>query len=1067
MATSSELYISWNNALVDYFISTSTSTVFYVTDSKIEDIGKKYNIEKDEEESYKDCFVRAISFFVEKSDSAQPNSKRRIRYRTLRNNLFSQLHIKGYTNPTTKDDLLSKQFGSNNATLLDFAIFLTKHTIFVDLHSKTELELAYFSYVIFILLGFNSSDDREWKGVEKIFKLNKIYFSNNEREKVASLFITLIDKNVLTPLCVQTQDLYIRYLKYHSVLKLSDRSLFEKILYDNHIQWDCNMVYGDLRDLIWRVGIKNTGEYTNLREELRKASTRPYFETLIKEFNREQYALNKLSRASAGNNTPVKRGKFRFVVDYRSLSTQIWLQYLQLDSAVSNNDITLTHINSYADNCRVDVKNPISWAGYVSNGLKYQDSNYFVDSTNSDFYFFEIIEGVLLAEMVEPEQLAGKACFLVIRTHCKNRLDIINYHKAQLIDISRLPVFGNGWNVYFVPQYEPKQVEINISDSQETQVLRYAQICFDNCITIDKKTYLLEAFPYVVTEGINDPLQEVGISICDIDGQNVGFKKKSVGNRIYLYDFDTVPCGEIKVTITVDNIEELRPFRVICNTQVDVAINKPCARFDKWGCLNNTLQNEYYSDNQITSAKLNQVKITKYTPGYIKEDKRPCHRLMAILYSLGNNASKYRFTSKDLDNILIYLAGFNGDNLTEGEIKRLKYTLRDLGIVTHYYENGKYLYEANTPRLIPLKEGRHIYNGDNEQVAGERMLYLLYGTYSQVMLDYLYTIVDHFEYKPLFLSSKLNKYIPSYIVVGLGTNQSLDTIQVCSTSFVDDLLLFAGKVSELDQDEDAFKTRNFNDNTSYSYPVMVPSPYNRGRKELLRLSPNDVLDNDNFSPDLLSTYVRYKHEEPVWCVDRILQQNTELYFKSDWQLPFYVRKALVAQNSALPKYLYAFGLDDIFGTDSKDRLFCKMYMYECAQQCKTDVLGGIIPKQVEIAPSGLKMKAIKSTENGLNNWHLEISMNGKLRCYTKHDKSSEKVFYVNENKQVEVVSNKERCNTLNAKLSAVLHLIIDCSTSRFNEVEWINDFLVLAHDKADIPELNKGEEHEVKIIKNN
>lgn len=1070
MATSSELYISWNNALVDYFISTSTSTVFYVTDSKIEDIGKKYNIEKDEEESYKDCFVRAISFFVEKSDSAQPNSKCRIRYRTLRNNLFSQLHIKGYTNPTTKDDLLSNQFGSNNATLLDFAIFLTKHTIFVDLHSKTELELAYFSYVIFILLGFNSSDDREWKGVEKIFKLNKIYFSNKEREKVASLFITLIDKNVLTPLCVQTQDPYIRYLKYHSVLKLSDRSLFEKILYDNHIQWNCNMVYGDLRNHIWRVGIKNTGEYTNLREELRKASTRPYFETLIKEFNREQYALNKLSGAFAGNNTPVKRGKFRFVVDYRSLSTQIWLQYLQLDSAVSNNDITLTHIHSYADNCRVDVKNPISWADYVSNGLKYQDSNYFVDSTNSDFYFFEIIEGVLLAEMVEPEQLVGKACFLAIRTHCKNRLDIINYHKAQLVDISRLPVFGNGWNVYFVPQYEPKQVEINISDSQENQELRYAQICFDNCITIDKKTYLLEAFPYIVTEGINDPLQEVGISICDIDGQNVGFKKKSVGNRIYLYDFDTVPCGEIKVTITVDNIEELRPFRVICNTQVDVAINKPCARFDKWGCFNNTLQNEYYSDNQITSAKSpTSSKTMPSIPGYNKEDKQPYHRLMAILYTLGNSTNKYRFTSKDLDNILIYLAGFDGENLTEWEIKRIKDTLRDLGIVTHYYENGKYLYESNTPRLIPLKEGRHIYNGKKGQVTGERMLYLLYGTYSQVMYDYLYTTVDHFEYKPLSISSKLNKYIPSYIVVGLGTNQSLDTIQVCSTSFVDNLLLFAGKVSELDQDEDVFKTYNYNDNTSRSYPEMVPSPYKRGRKELLRLSQNDVLDNDNLSPNLLRTYIRYKHNEPVWWIDRKLQQ-TELYFKSRWQLPFYIRKALVAQNSALQKDLYAFGIDDVLGTDSKDRLFCEMYMYECSKQCKKnvlDVLGGLDTKQVKIVSNGLKMVAIKSTEYGCHNWHLELYMNDKLRCYTKSDKYSEKVFYVNGNKQVEVVSNKERCNTLNAKLSAVLNLIIDCSTSRFNEDEWINKYLILSPDMADIPKLNSGEEHEVKIIKNN
>lgn len=1073
MATSSELYISWNNALVDYFISTSTSTVFYVTDSKIEDIGKKYNIEKDEEESYKDCFVRAISFFIEKSNSAKGNLRGRIRYTTLKSGLFSILRIEGYTTPTTindLEDLLETQFGNNKATLLDLAIFLTEHTIFLDVSSKTKLEFAYFSYVIFILLGFNNSEDRTWKGVEEKFKSNKIYFSNNERGKVASLFKTLIDNNVLTSLCVQTQDPYMKYLKYHSVLRPMDRSLFEDILYENHIQWDCNMVYGDLRNLIWRVGIKNTGKYTKLREELRKASTRPYFESLIKEFNREQYALNRSSEVSAGNNTIVKRGKFRFVVDYRSLSTQIWLQYLQPDRAVSNNDITLTHIHTYADNCRVDMNNSVLWTDYVSNGLKYQDSDYFVDSTrSSDFYFFEIIEGVLLAEMVEPEQLVGKACFLVIRNNSKNRQYIINYHKAQPIDISRLPVFGNGWDVYYIPQYEPKQMEINISDSQETQELRYAQICFDNCITIDKK-YLLEAFPYIVTEGINDPLQEVGILILDIYGQNVGFKKKSVGNRIYLYDFDTVPCGEIKVTITVDRIEESRSFRVICNTQVAPAINKHCARFDKWGCLNNSLQNEYYSDNQITSAKSNQAQISDIPsiPNYNKEDKQPYHRLMAILYSIGNSANKYRFTSKDLDNILIYLAGFDGDNLTEWEIKKIKYTLRDLGIVTHYYENGKYLYETNTPRLTPLKEGRHIFNGKNEQVIGERMLYLLYGTYSQVMYDYLYTTVDHFEYKSLILSSnnsKLNKYIPSYIVVGLSTNQNLDTIQVCSTSFVDELLLFAGKVSELDQDKVAFKTRNFNDDTSYSYPVMVASPYNRGRKELLRLSPNDILDNDNLSPDLLRTYVRYKHNEPVWCVDRGLQQ-TELYFKSDWQLPFYVRKALVAQNSALPKdNLYAFGIDDILGADSKEHLFCKMYMYECAQQYKKDVLGDIIHKQVEIVTTkGLKMIAIKSTENGLNNWHLELKMNGKLRCYTQHDKSSKKVFYVNDNKQVEVVSNKERCNTINAKLSAVLNLIIYCSTSKFDENEWVNEFLILAHNKADIPKLNSGEKHEVKII---
>ena len=230
-----------------------------------------------------------------------------------------------------------------------------------------------------------------------------------------------------------------------------------------------------------------------------------------------------------------------------------------------------------------------------------------------------------------------------------------------------------------------------------------------------------------------------------------------------------------------------------------------------------------------------------------------------------------------------------------------------------------------------------------------------------------------------------------------------------------------------------------------------------------------MLDNDNHSKNLLRTYIRYKHNEPVWWIDRKLQQ-TELYFKSRWQLPFYIRKALVAQNSALQKDLYAFGIDDVLGTDSKDRLFCEMYMYECSKQCKKnvlDVLGGLDTKQVKIVSNGLKMVAIKSTEYGCHNWHLELYMNDKLRCYTKSDKYSEKVFYVNGNKQVEVVSNKERCNTLNAKLSAVLNLIIDCSTSRFNEDEWINKYLILSPDMADIPKLNSGEEHEVKIIKNN
>ena len=100
MARQSELYINWNNALVDFFISTSTSTVFYVTDSKIDTIGQKYGIDKRDNETYVNCFIRAISFFIEKDNNAKVNSKGRICYETLRNELFSKLHVQGYCSQT-------------------------------------------------------------------------------------------------------------------------------------------------------------------------------------------------------------------------------------------------------------------------------------------------------------------------------------------------------------------------------------------------------------------------------------------------------------------------------------------------------------------------------------------------------------------------------------------------------------------------------------------------------------------------------------------------------------------------------------------------------------------------------------------------------------------------------------------------------------------------------------------------------------------------------------------------------------------------------------------------------
>ena len=768
MASLSELYIAWNDAMVDYFITTSTSTVFYVTDSKIEDIGFKSSIEKREDETYTECFVRSISFFIEKGTNVKANSKGRICYKTLRNDLFSKLHIKDFlaiSGNNSKDSILTKEFGDNKSSILDLAVFLSNYTILTDLHSKSELPYPYFSYVIFVLLGFNSSENREWKGVEEIFKSNNIYFCNKDREKVAYLFGQLIDDHILTPSCVQTQDPYIKYLKYHAVLKPGDKNLFDEILYTHHIQWNNKLTYGDLRDLIWRVGIRNTQQYSKLREALIDVATRPYFESLIKNFDREVYALNVLNGMDSNNKIPLIKGHFRYVIDRASRSSQIWLQYIKPECAVTNGEITLTPIHTYADNYRVDLLGEITWKEYTSQGVLYKDSRYHVSSTVSNFYFFEIVEGRWLAEAIAPVPLPDKPCILIIKSDMRDKQTIVSYQNAQLINIAQLPCFDSNWEAYYIPKYVPKHAEANIPITQASQQLKYVQICLDDCLTYNRKVYLTEAFPYIITEGIESSA-DVNITITDIDGKNVSYKKKVAGKRIYLYDIEVVSCGEIEITISADGIEDMHSYRVISNRQVPPVANKVCAKFDKWGCLNNDLQSNFYSDNEVTPLKSKSTNCLQYLPGLKKEKRQPYHRLMSILYSLGNStAHNCTFSSRDLDNVINYLADFEGDNLSEVEIKRLKYALRDLGILTHYYINGQYLYETNTPRLVPLEEGRGIFEGVS--LTKYRDLYLLYGSYSQLMYEELYETVDHFEYKPVELSPKLSKYIPPYIIVGL------------------------------------------------------------------------------------------------------------------------------------------------------------------------------------------------------------------------------------------------------------------------------------------------------------
>ena len=59
--TRKDKYILWNNALVDNFIN-SDSTVIYVTDNVIEEIGEKYGITKDiDTQTYKDDFLETFT----------------------------------------------------------------------------------------------------------------------------------------------------------------------------------------------------------------------------------------------------------------------------------------------------------------------------------------------------------------------------------------------------------------------------------------------------------------------------------------------------------------------------------------------------------------------------------------------------------------------------------------------------------------------------------------------------------------------------------------------------------------------------------------------------------------------------------------------------------------------------------------------------------------------------------------------------------------------------------------------------------------------------------------------
>ncbi|MCQ2195747.1 MAG: hypothetical protein MJZ28_12465, partial [Paludibacteraceae bacterium] len=197
-------FISWNEALLDYFVRNG-STVWYVTDSVIEHIGQKYGIVKEEDVTFCDDFKKNILFVK------------------CGGKISSDLFFRERISPTssTLQVIEKESIGvkipkrEDVQTLTDFALFLAGNKFYYltqdsiskkyDTNNKSFLgDYLYLSYIIFILLGYNQYGNQQWSGVKELFCFFFLQFRESSctgASRFASLFVRAINVGLLNNHC--------------------------------------------------------------------------------------------------------------------------------------------------------------------------------------------------------------------------------------------------------------------------------------------------------------------------------------------------------------------------------------------------------------------------------------------------------------------------------------------------------------------------------------------------------------------------------------------------------------------------------------------------------------------------------------------------------------------------------------------------------------------------------------------------------------------------------------------------------------------------------------------------
>ena len=962
-------------------------------------------------------------------------------------------------------------------SLFDFALFLADHTFYYDyIQEQQPFSFPYFSYLILVLYGFNTSNSQQWGGIEELFRDHNITFINREREKVAQLFQRAIRDGILKESCIYGEQRHIKYLKYHSVLRPGDKDRLDRILFNHHIVYDENKTYAYLRNLLNRY-LPHNIQHENILDALRKLSTRPYFETVVCDFNPDTYQNETITNFhGTNNNNDLLTGSLRFVVDLDQLSIGVWSDIA--GSITLNNDdgslqifpgrIYYKFYNATAPN--------LSWTNYVRDGLEYIDPHFHISSCrNREYYFFELFkdETNWLVECPEPEQIQGRCYLLAHPDH-----EIINQQGA--IEVTNFPcdkVFNETWRIYEVPQYnniqQPEQPE-------ETNYVHVSRECEGTIKIYDaerrKSCFLAEAFPFIKVEGFD--AKDITVKIVNsLDDQlEIGFQKRIQGNRIYLYNLELDDCRKIRVFLLNERGEVLNNdsdfvYDILTNDNIE-----PCERelvkYDKWGRHFSEDATIYYSDNVMYPQQQNTNRNPRPFVFYTQE-KKEYSRLMSILYSVGVSGAsknkKYAIPRKKLDNILRYLSEFEGINLSDTKLNTIKAWMKDLGLISQFYDdNGSSFYQCNTARLIPL----------NKQVAQSTdLLYLLAGVYSKRQYDEILSYSLNRQYKNPCSGEFLSNYIPEYITIGINPDIN-PCVPISTGNSFTELINYSGNMADFHNEIIGIRE------PMATNPHVFPSVLTEGRLVLSRTDNYEDLYNISYKVEdsLLSTFCRYSHNDVAWIpIDNgICFPKYDPYYKNcgstqkkqRYKLPSLVRKALVQECMSIGRDLYAFGVDGILNSFSaqNDELFTALTFFPVNLTrdqkelfCRT--IGNGFLQGVRTLTS-LQAFAFREI---MGSWLLVLcGSDGRSIAFTYR----EHVYY----KQGDCYSLVEASvrrghegNSVNTILSSIIHLHEYARHIRGNVYEWKNHYLQLNPEThMDLPPMENIERKQVEIIfKNN